>query len=132
MTTSAMSHMICCAASAMVCRPDEQNRLIVADGTSTGNPARSDASRATLSPCDASGIAHPQKMSSIVVGSTPACCTAARITHADNSVGCTLASAPSFFPFPTADRTAETITASLSCVIDRPIELLHHSTCFCL
>ena len=76
-------------------------------------PKNSEESRATLSPCDASGIAHPQKMSSTVAGSTAACSSAARITRADTSVACTLASAPSFLPFPTADRTAEMITASL-------------------
>ena len=58
--------MICIAPSAIVCSPDEQNRLIVCAGTSTGSPARSAESRATLSPCDASGIAQPHATSSTI------------------------------------------------------------------
>ena len=36
-----MPLMICIAPLAIVCSPDEQKRLIVCAGTSTGNPARS-------------------------------------------------------------------------------------------
>ena len=42
--------------------------MTVVAGTSTGNPARSTDSRATLSPCDASGIAQPQITSSMSLG----------------------------------------------------------------
>src|SRR5262249_8682272 len=87
-------------------------------GTSTGRPARSTASRAMFSPCVPSGIAHPQNTSSIVFGSTPLFSTAALSTVAERSIGCTLANDPSFFPRPTADRTAETMTASL--MVDSP------------
>ena len=55
-------------AMAMDCSPDEQNRLIVAAGTSTGSRPAGAASRATFSPCAASGIAHPHSTSSIDAG----------------------------------------------------------------
>src|ERR1043165_6829894 len=47
-------------------------------------------------------------MSSITAASTPASLIAAFMTCADSSTGCTEASAPSFFPLPTALRTALT------------------------
>jgi len=37
---SASPAMMRCAASAIVCRPEEQKRLTVAPGTLTGQPAR--------------------------------------------------------------------------------------------
>ena len=98
--------MIDCAPSAIVCRPDEQKRLMVAEGTSTGIPARNELNRATFRPCDASGIAQPQRMSSSIAGSMPASLIAARMTSADSSTGCTDANPPSFFPRPTAVLTA--------------------------
>jgi hypothetical protein len=104
--------MICIAPSAIVCNPDEQNRLTVCAGTSTGSPARSAERRATLRPCDASGIAHPHATSSTIAASTPARSSASFITIADSSTGCVDASEPSFFPLATAVRTAETITTS--------------------
>ena len=55
-------------------------------------------SRATLSPCDASGIAQPQSRRRSSPASTPARSIAAFITRADRSTGCVVASAPSFFP----------------------------------
>src|SRR5215831_6638179 len=85
---------------------------MVAAGTLTGSPARSHASRATLSPCVASGIAHPQYTSSIAAGSIPTRSIAAFIIAAEMSTACTSARAPSFLPRPTGLRTAETITTS--------------------
>ena len=49
-TTSFIPLRIACAPSAMVCSPLEQKRLTVIPETSTGNPARNDASLAMLSP----------------------------------------------------------------------------------
>src|SRR5205085_1344887 len=48
----------------------------------------------------------------MVPASTPAFSIAARIMCAERSTACTAASAPSFFPFPTGLRTAETMTTS--------------------
>ena len=63
--TSASPRRMRSAASATACTPDEQNRLIVMPGTPFGKPARSEAMRATLNPCSASGIAQPTITSSI-------------------------------------------------------------------
>ena len=68
--TSARPEAIESAASEIACNPDEQNRLMVIAEHSTGNPARSDAMRATFMPCSASGIAQPMMTSSISFGST--------------------------------------------------------------
>ena len=69
-TTSAPPLMMRSAAMAIACSPEEQKRLIVSAETSTGNPARSDAIRATFIPCSASGVAQPRITSSISLGST--------------------------------------------------------------
>src|SRR5262249_15574866 len=55
---------------AIACSPDEQKRLMVSAETSTGNPARSEAMRATFIPCSASGMAQPRITSSISLGSS--------------------------------------------------------------
>ena len=63
--TSAPFVRIRSLAMAIVCNPDEQNRLTVIALVSTGSPARIAAARATFMPCSASGIAQPMMTSSI-------------------------------------------------------------------
>src|SRR5882672_2555990 len=58
-----------CAAIAIVCRPDEQKRLIVMPDVVTGQPARSAICRAMLRPVAPSGFAQPMMTSSISAGS---------------------------------------------------------------
>ena len=61
-----------CAASAMVCRPEEQNRFTVRPDTVTGQPARNAAWRAILEPVAPSGKAQPISTSSTSPASIPA------------------------------------------------------------
>ena len=104
--------MIRSAAEAIDWSPDEQNRLTVTADAVTGTPARRLAIRATFSPCSASGIAHPMITSSTSAGSSPgARRRASAITTAPISSGRVALSAP-FGAFPTAVRTALTMTAS--------------------
>ena len=59
--------------SAAICRadrPEAQKRLTVMPPTLCGRPARMAPMRATFRPCCASGIAQPQMMSSIALGSS--------------------------------------------------------------
>src|SRR5687767_9107799 len=71
--------MMRCAASAMVCSPDEQKRFTVMPAVVTGQPARSAICRAMLKPVAPSGFAQPMSTSSTVPVSMPAraiaCCT---------------------------------------------------------
>src|SRR5215203_3619283 len=78
---------------------------------STGSPASIDDVRATFIPCDASGNAQPIITSSISETSTPARATASLIATAPISSDRVFFSVP-FGAFPTAVRTADTITAS--------------------
>ena len=57
--TGVPSVMICCAAIAMACRPEEQKRLIVVPPVVTGHPAQIAALRATFMPVAPSGCAQP-------------------------------------------------------------------------
>jgi len=70
--TPAPSSTMCCAATAMAFRPDEQARWMVAPAVVTGRPASMAAARATL-PCAAT---WPATTSSTSAGSTPLRCTA--------------------------------------------------------
>src|SRR2546423_3819484 len=119
--TSAAPVLMRSAAIAIDCKPDEQKRLIVIALVSTGKPARLAAARATFIPCSASGIAHPMITSSI---SEPSCSgtrsNALLMTVAPISSGRVVRNVP-FGTFPTAVRTADTITASL---ITKPALLL--------
>ena len=111
MTASPIPHMICCAASAIVCSPLEQKRLTVCAGTSTGKPARRLAIRATFIPCSASGIAQPMMTSSISLASTAgARSITAPIAAAAISSGRVVRNVPRG-ALPIAVRAAETITA---------------------
>src|SRR5258708_5654641 len=77
-----------CAASAMVCRPEEQKRFTVMPGTVTGQPARSAICRAILPPVAPSGVAQPMITSS----------TSSASTFARSSAACT-ACPPIFAPW---------------------------------
>src|SRR6185436_3378857 len=66
-----------CAASATVCRPEEQKRFTVMPEVVTGRPARSAIWRAILPPVAPSGVAQPMITSSISFGSSLARSTAA-------------------------------------------------------
>src|SRR5262249_44967711 len=59
-----------CEAMAMVCRPDEQKRLIVMPEVVTGQPARIAICRAMFRPVAPSGLAHPMITSSMSPGSS--------------------------------------------------------------
>ncbi len=62
--------MIRCAASAMVCSPEEQKRFTVMPGTASGQPARCAIWRAMFQPVAPSGLAQPMITSSTSAGST--------------------------------------------------------------
>jgi hypothetical protein len=99
-------------AIAIVCRPDEQNRLMVMALVSTGSPARIAAARATFMPCSASGIAQPMITSSISDAARPGTrAMASLIAAAPRSSGRVSRRVP-LGALPTAVRTADTITAS--------------------
>lgn len=57
--TSPSPAMIRCAASAIVCNPEEQKRFTVIPGTLTGSPARSAICRAMFAPVAPSGSRSP-------------------------------------------------------------------------
>src|SRR5687767_4276602 len=69
-----------CAASATVCRPEEQKRFTVMPETVTGSPARIAIWRAMLPPVAPSGVAQPMITSSTSCGSTFARLSAACTT----------------------------------------------------
>src|SRR6185295_18084214 len=62
--------MMRCAASATVCRPEEQKRFTVMPETVTGSPARIAIWRAMLPPVAPSGVAQPMMTSSTSCGSS--------------------------------------------------------------
>src|SRR5215510_46365 len=68
MAAAAPSLMIWCAAIAIACKPDEQNRLTVTAETLTGKPASKDATRATFVPCTPAGKPQPAMTSSTSTG----------------------------------------------------------------
>src|SRR5262249_5691665 len=101
------------AAIAIACKPEEQKRLIVMAETSTGNPARSEAMRATFMPCSASGIAHPRITSSISLGSRRGTRSRALLTATAASSSGRVARSVPLKARPTGVRTEEAITTSL-------------------
>src|SRR5690242_8658709 len=104
-------------AIAIVCRPDEQKRLMVIALVSTGSPARIAAARATFIPCSASGIAQPMITSSTCAPSRPGTrAIASLIAAAPMSSGLVSRKVP-FGALPTEVLTAETITASFIIII---------------
>src|SRR5262245_42120014 len=115
MATSEKPHIMCSAACAMACKPDEQKRLIVIADDELGNPANSAAWRAIFIPCWASGVAQPMTTSSTSSGLTSgARAINSLITLAAMSSGRVSFSEPRG-ALPTAVRNALTITASRIC-----------------
>src|SRR5215475_12529980 len=124
MIACAVPHMICSAAKAIACSPEEQNRLIVTADAEMGMPARKLAMRATFSPCSASGMAQPRITSSISEGSTPgARLSASAIVVAASSSGRVERRTP-LGALPTAVLTAETMTDS--CIDPGPAKTGHY------
>src|SRR5271156_668783 len=109
---SAPPLMIRSAAIAIACKPDEQNRLIVSAETSTGNPARSDAMRATFIPCSASGVAQPRMTSSISLASSCGTRSSAPLMAIAASSSGRVARSVPLKARPTGVRTDEAITTS--------------------
>lgn len=97
---------------AMVCKPDEQNRLTVVPLTVTGKPARSAAWRAMLPPVAPSGYAQPRITSSTSPGSTLARSTACLIACAPMVAPCVMLKPP-FQDLVRPVRAVETMTASV-------------------
>jgi len=96
MMQSANPAMIRSAAVAIVCRPEEQKRLTVCAGTSTGTPAFIAATRAMFIPCSPSGKAQPMMISSTSCGSIPVLSRSPLIAAAARSSGRTSFSFPFF------------------------------------
>ncbi len=103
--------MMFCAAVAMVCRPDEQKRLMVMPETLTGQPAASAIWRAMLPPVAPSGVAQPTITSSTSPGSIPARAMAWLAAWPPMDAPWVLLSAP-FQDFARPVRAVETMTAS--------------------
>src|SRR6478736_9051885 len=103
--------MMRCAASAIVCRPDEQKRFTVMPGTVTGQPARSAIWRAMFQPVAPSGLAQPMMTSSTSWQSTLARSSAACTTCPPIFAPCVMLSAP-FQLLQSGVLAVETITAS--------------------
>ncbi|CAK0592128.1 Uncharacterised protein [Burkholderia pseudomallei] len=101
-----------CAASAIVCNPDEQKRLTVIPGTPTGSPARSAICRAMFAPVAPSGFAQPISTSSTRAGSSFARSTAAATTWPPSVAPCVMLNAPRQ-DFASPVRAVDTITASV-------------------
>src|SRR5438477_1440201 len=104
--------MMRCAASAMVCRPDEQKRFTVMPGTLFGRPARTAIWRAMFQPVAPSGLAQPMTTSSTSCGSTFARSSAACTTWPPIFAPWVLLSAP-FQLLQSGVRAVDTITASV-------------------
>src|SRR5260221_7865271 len=103
--------MMRCAASAMVCRPEEQKRFTVMPGTLCGQPARTAICRAMFQPVAPSGLAQPMITASASSASSLARSSAACTTGPPILAPCVLLSAP-FQLLQSGVRAVETITAS--------------------
>src|SRR5688572_22045585 len=101
-----------CAASAMVCSPEEQKRFTVMPGTVTGQPARRAIWRAMFQPVAPSGLAQPMITSSTSSASTLARSSAACTTCPPILAPCVWLSAPRQL-LHSGVRAVETITASV-------------------
>ena len=98
------------AASAMVCRPEEQKRLTVMPDTVTGKPAISAICRAMLAPVAPSGLAQPMSTSSTASPGTPARCSACLTAWPPRVAPCVMLKAP-FQLLVRGVRAVETMTA---------------------
>jgi hypothetical protein len=101
-----------CAASAIVCNPDEQKRFTVMPGTLTGKPARNAICRAMLPPVAPSGFAQPMITSSTRAGSSFARSTAACVTWPPSVAPCVMLKPPRH-DLARPVRAVDTITASV-------------------
>src|SRR4051812_5978971 len=108
-----------CAASAMVCRPEEQKRFTVMPDTVTGRPARIAIWRAMLPPVAPSGVAQPMITSSTSAGASFARSTAAFTTCPPIVAPWVMLSAPRQL-LQSGVRAVETITASFALFIEFP------------
>src|SRR5215510_825300 len=104
--------MMRCEAIAIVCRPDEQNRLTVMPEVVTGQPARIAICRAMLRPVAPSGLAHPMITSSISAGSRCARSMAAHSARAPIVAPWVILKAPRQL-LASGVRAVDTITASV-------------------
>ena len=103
------------AASAMVCRPEEQKRLTVMPATLTGHSAISAIWRAMLAPVAPSGLAQPMMTSITSAGSTPARCIACLTAWPPSVAPWVMLKAP-FQLLASGVRAVETMTALLMAV----------------
>lgn len=104
--------MMRCAAVAMVCRPDEQKRLMVMPAVVTGQPARSAICRAMLLPVAPSGVAQPMITSSTSPASIFARSMAALSTWPPKVAPWVMLKAP-FQDLARPVRAVDTMTASV-------------------
>gem|GEM_PF-3213171 len=116
--------MIRSAALAIVCRPEEQNRLTVCPGTLSGRPARWAAIRATFIPWLPSVMAQPSSTSSTSAGSSPSARRRDSAMAAPAMSSGRLALRVPRGARPTAVRAPETMTASFTLVhsFDHPAD----------
>src|SRR4029077_11116594 len=103
--------MMRCAAIAIVCSPDEQNRFTVIPEVVTGQPARIAICRALLRPGAPSGVAQPMMTSSMSPGSRPARSIACRSAWPPIVAPWVMLNAPRQL-LQSGVRAVETITAS--------------------
>ena len=96
----------------MVCRPDEQKRLMVMPDVVTGQPAASAICRAMLAPVAPSGLAQPITTSSTSAGSIFARSMACFTAWPPIDAPCVMLKAP-FQDLARAVRAVETMTASV-------------------
>jgi hypothetical protein len=108
--------MIRSAALAIVCRPEEQNRLTVWPGTLSGRPARWAAILATFIPWVPSVMAQPSSTSSTSAGSRPSARRSASAMATPAMSSGRLARRLPRGARPTAVRAPATITASFTLV----------------
>src|SRR5687768_9044743 len=101
---------------AAACSPDEQKRLMVMAGTSSGSPARCPTRRATFNPCSPSGLALPSTRSSILSPVISARASASFTTRAPRSSGRVWRRFP-LMARPIGLRTADKITTSRMVVL---------------
>ena len=104
--------MMRCAASAIVCRPDEQKRFTVMPDTVTGQPARKAIWRAMLAPVAPSGLAQPMMTSSTSPASMPARLMACSTAWPPSVAPWVMLNAP-FQLLASGVRAVETMTALL-------------------
>jgi hypothetical protein len=99
-------------AMAMVWEPEQQKRLTVMAGTSTGKPAANEIRRATFMPCSPSGMAQPRTMSSTSALSSPSTRSTRPWSICEAKASGRVSLRLPFLARPMAVRAAATMTAS--------------------